>query len=355
MNKLFLAAICALAGVISALHAAEPENTFTSLKETTGTGSPKIQFETNFLELGKITAVDTVSGVFKFKNVGSALLKVSPPMPGCDCTESKVKPDILKPGETGEITYTIKFEKPMHDERKYIRVRSNDPQNPNIELTMLMDYTPLYEHSPFVLTMMLPAGKEEVKGHFTVTRTDGKPLQIDRFTTSQDSISAAFDAASDPKENSAQVNVTLHRPPGPPSLINGSIQMWNNQRPDRPLQTLSVAGEVQGELIAIPPRFYWVIPDLGKSKTNYPAATLTKTVELKSLLGHSVEIKRATSDIKGMVVKIIPQETGKKFQMILTFDEVPETFSNGKVILETSLASIPRLEVPVTISVPSDK
>jgi hypothetical protein len=129
--------------------------------------------------------------------------------------------------------------------------------------------------------------------------------------------------------------------------------MWTSNQPAQPMQTLLVMGEVQGELAAVPPRLYWVIPDFGKAKADYPEEALTRKVELKSLLGHEVQLKNPASTIKGMSVQIVPKEAGKAFDLVLKFDELPQEFANGKVTVETSLASLPKLEIPMTISVPT--
>ena len=115
---------------------------------------------------------------------------------------------------------------------------------------------------------------------------------------------------------------------------------------------MAVTGEIQGELRADPPSFYWVIPDFGKDKTAYPAESLTRKIALKSVLGNPVEIKKAASNIKGLSVQVVPRETGRTFDLVLRFDELPQTFTNGTVTVETSLASMPKLEVPITVAVP---
>lgn len=299
--------------------------------------------------------VDSISGVFKFKNVGEGILKVDPPQPGCDCTESKVRPDTLAPGESGEIIYTVRLDRAEHNEQKYIRVHSNDPQTPLIELTMQMDYTPLYELSPLSLWITLPPGKDTAQGHFTITRTDGKPLQINRITTSQNLIHPAFDSSFKSEDKSALINVTVHRPAEIIPMVNATVQLWDNQQLDHLIRALVVTGEIQGELIADPSSLYWVIPDFGKSKSDYAAGSLSKTIALKSVLGNAVEIKNATSTVKGLNVQVVSKDAGKKFDLVLKFDEVPQEFSNGKVTIETSVASLPKLEVPLTVAVPSDK
>jgi len=313
-------------------------------------GGPRIEFETNLFDFGKITAVETLSGTFKFKNVGDAVLKVDPPMASCECTEPKVIPDTVAPGESGEVRFTIKLDRPLNGQRM-IMVHSNDPKTPNVHLTLQMDYTPLYEFSPKTLTIILPAGKDVIESHVAVIRKDGRSLGVDRITASQDWISAALDSSAGPLDSSGQINVTVHRPSGPPAPIGATIQLWSSQSP-QPLQSLPVTGEILGELAANPRSLYWVIPDFGKDKSAYPKEALTRKIELKSILGHEVELKKITSSIKGLSTKVVAKVPGKTFDLVLKFEELPTEFSNGKVTIETSLASLPRIEVPVTIAVP---
>jgi hypothetical protein len=359
MKRRFSVAALGVAGGVGAFcvsfasRAAEPASPTANIRAAAapGKGTPKIQFETNFFDFGRVVGAEPMSGVFKFKNIGDGILKVDPPQPSCDCTDSKVKPDKLAPGESGEIMYTIKLDHPLNGQRN-IRVHSNDPDTPNVQLTMQMDYKPLYEVSSATLLMTLPAGKDEAQRSFTVTRVDGKPPAIDRLAASQEWISAATDPAFQGEENTARIKVTVRRPPGPPAPINATLQLWSKTQPSGPVRTVNVAGEILGELAADPPRFYWVIPDLGKSKSDYPEGSLTRKVELRSVLGNPVEIKSATSNIKGMSVQVVAREPGKRFELVLKFEELPQEFSNGKVTIETSLASLPKLEVPVTVAVP---
>jgi uncharacterized protein DUF1573 len=347
----------ALATFTLAAFLAAPSFTITlqAAEETSiavGKGIPIIQFETNSVDFGKTSTIDTLSGVFKFKNVGDGVLKVQRPEPSCDCTESQVKPDTLAPGESGEIVYVIKLDHPL-DGQRFITVRSNDPKTPVLKLTMKINHTPLYELSPKVLVMAVPAGKKEAQATFTVSRSDDKPLEIDRVTGSDTSITAAFESSSQPDESSARIVVTVHRSSDSPSLIKGAVQMWNRNQASRPVQTISVVGQILGEVATYPSQIYWVIPDLGTNKSSYSAQSLTKTIELTSVLGRDVELKNPTTGIKGLNMQIVPKKPGKQFDLVLKFDEVPTEFSNGKVTVQTSLASLPKIEIPVTVAVPT--
>ena len=327
---------------------------FTSTVEATdgySDGTPVIQFETNFYDLGKLTAPGKVSGVFKFKNTGTALLELAQPDTSCGCTVARVLSDKLAPGQSGEITYTISLDHVMGQVQKEIMVHSNDPKTPEVDLTVQLDYTPLYEMSPMVLRMALPADKDQEEATFTIVRNDGQPLGIKNIVTSQKWVNAVLDSSVAPQASSGQVTVTVHRPPHPSSRLIANVQLWAGDQTARPVQTMFLSCDMQGELAASPAQIYWVIPNFGNSITNYPAQSLTRTVELKSILDKPVKIENVRSSIKGMSAEVTPSDGGKLFTLIIKFAELPREFTSGDVTIGTSSAFLPELKVPVVVSV----
>src|SRR5436190_1363349 len=111
-------------------------------------GAPKIQFDQTVYDFGKTSRVETVSGTFKFKNTGDGVLKIQPPKPACGCTIASLEPDTLPPGASGELTFTLNLGHARAQLEKHIAVSSNDPQTPEVSLTLKADYTPLYEINP---------------------------------------------------------------------------------------------------------------------------------------------------------------------------------------------------------------
>ena len=357
--KTILTAILRLSGWLGAccfiwtLQAADTPTVSSdaTVSATHGKGTPVIQFESTFYDFGKITALGTVSGVFKFKNAGDGVLKVEPPRPSCGCTDAKVTPDTLAPGQGGEITYKINLDHPEGQVQKQISIYSNDTKNPDVQLTMQLDCMPLYELNPKVLKMVLPPDKDEAEATFVITRNDNQAAGITRLTSSQKWVSAELDPSAKPEANTDRINVTVHRPEIPASKIMANIQVWAGDETNMPVQTMLTWCDIQGELRVTPAQMYWVIPNLGNSITNYPSASLTHTLKLSSVLGQPVEIKNVTTNIKGMSTQVVSKDAGRAFNLILTFNELPHQFTSGNVTVETSSASLPKLEVPVTVAV----
>ena len=318
-----------------------------------GKDVPHIQFETNFRDLGKVmVGDDSISGSFRFKNTGKADLKVGPVSASCDCTTPAVHPETVAPGGSGEVTYTIRLDRQTKAQR-VIHVPSNDPDAPMTELTVQLDYTPLYELNPPILIVKIPAGQDEAHTSFTITRNDGKPVGVERMTSSRPWVSASFDDLTKTSAAVSRINVAVHRPSGPPGPFNANVQLWATNETSRPLKTMTLSGLALSEVEAAPARVYWLIPDLGANAKAYPPGTLAKKVDLKSVLGREFEIKNVTSTINGMDVEVTPREAAKSFELQMKFDALPKGARSGKIIVETSLASLPRLEIPVTVAAPT--
>lgn len=310
---------------------------------------PRIQFETNFFDFGHLVAVESVTGSFKVKNVGDVVLKLDPPHPSCGCTDAKA-PETLGPGESGEITYRINLDHPMQVNQKAITMVSNDPEHPSTTLKIQLEYDPVYEIGGKKVVITVPVGSEQASESLTINRADEKPLEIDKAVASPDWIDGVIEAK--PDDSSGQIVITVKRSPKVPAHFDGTVKLYNSRfNKDVPVRTIAVIGNIDGELAASPRGLYWMFSDQGSDLTKYPASALSRSVQLKSVLGHEVQIKSAKCSIKGTSVQVVSKEPGKTFDLVLKLDEVPHAFVNGKVTLETSLESLPTMEVPVTINV----
>jgi hypothetical protein len=169
-------------------------------------GTPKIQFDQTVYDFGKTSQVATVSGVFKFKNTGDGILKLEPPKPSCGCTVAELKPNTLQPGETGELPFTLHLGQVKAQYDKRIAVKSNDPQTPEVSLTIKVDYTPLYDINPMTLAPNLAFGVNDTDQFTTITRTDGKPLRIVRLDASKPWITAKVEPGAKADDVTARTN-----------------------------------------------------------------------------------------------------------------------------------------------------
>ncbi|HHT9138879.1 MAG TPA: DUF1573 domain-containing protein [Candidatus Wunengus sp. YC60] len=97
---------------------------------------PKISFEEQVYDFGKIYIGESVKHEFKFKNLGKGELIINNVKSSCGCTAALVSKNILRKEEEGEVA--IKFNSGHYVGKitKSVVVNSNDPENSKYKLTI---------------------------------------------------------------------------------------------------------------------------------------------------------------------------------------------------------------------------
>ena len=212
MNRGLLFTLISL-GAICGLAAAEstpPTPPAGAVKPSAG--APKIKFDKTIYDFGKTSQVEHVTGTFTFQNIGDGVLKLEKPQTSCGCTVAGVKPEVLEPGEKGELTFTLSLGRSRAVLQKMITVTCNDPGTPRTMLTVKADYTPLYEIAPISFNLSIRKG-ESTNVSVRVTRTDGKKINVTKIQPSQSWIEAKFEpgapSATDATNETVKVSATL--------------------------------------------------------------------------------------------------------------------------------------------------
>jgi inosine-uridine nucleoside N-ribohydrolase len=103
------------------------------------TGSPKIFFDKMFHNFGKIEEGKIYETSFAFTNTGQGILEIVDIHSSCGCTAAIPKKRILKSGEVSEVR--VEFNSTNYNGlvTKYVTIRTNDPSNPEVILTIQAD------------------------------------------------------------------------------------------------------------------------------------------------------------------------------------------------------------------------
>jgi Protein of unknown function (DUF1573) len=313
-------------------------------------GDPIIQFDRTLYDFGKISQVTNVAGVFKFKNIGDGILKLQPPKPSCGCTVAELKPDTLAPGASGELAFTLNLGFSRAKMEKHITVRSNDPKTPESSLAIKVDYTPLYEMNPLTLSPSVAFGSNEAEQFATLTRTDGKPLQIASLATSKNWITATVEPSAPGDAASMRIRVTVKRD-GLPRRFNEYVHVYAGEQTNTPVSNIYLYGEIMGEVALNPEALYWSIASAAKTPAPGAEAQITRRVTIRSASGQAIELKNVQSTIKGLNVQLVPKEPGKVYELIARLDAVPAKTISGNVSFDTSVAAQSRIVLPVIVNV----
>jgi hypothetical protein len=90
---------------------------------------PKIEFEKDFHDFGKIIQGEKVIYSFKFKNTGKSLLLISDVSTSCGCTIGDYPKEPVKPGESGKIDVSFDSEGKRGPQNKTVTVFANTQPN----------------------------------------------------------------------------------------------------------------------------------------------------------------------------------------------------------------------------------
>jgi hypothetical protein len=333
--------LCAIAlwlGIATALIGAEEA---TKEAPKAATGKPKIKFDQTVYDFGKTSQVERVSGTFVFHNVGDADLKIGKPATSCGCTVAGVKPEVLKPGEQGELSFTLNLGRNKAVLQKQITVESNDPESPKTVLTVKADYTPLYEITPVSYYFNLRKG-EMTNVTARVTRSDGKPINVASLKPTQSWITAKAEPEPNSNNQAVRINAEL-KPEGAPRYFTEVINVYV-EGSDQPAFAVTFSGRLMGDLVVTPESLYWPVTDPDKPLSS-------RRIILKSSLADKLEITNITSTLKDLTVEAVPKEDGKTLELVAKLANVPDKTTNGIIKLETNVPSQPTVQVPVWINV----
>ena len=116
---------------------------------------PNIVFAQTKYEGGTAIEGEKITYTYQFTNTGKADLEITDVKASCGCTASAPKDKVVKPGESSEIVATFNSKGRSGTQRKTITVRTNDPDQPVVQLSLSVQV----EKDPFAAAPTGPASK----------------------------------------------------------------------------------------------------------------------------------------------------------------------------------------------------
>jgi hypothetical protein len=97
---------------------------------------PKLVTQQDEHDFGDIKQGEKVTHVFVITNSGGDLLKITNVKASCGCTAALPENDELAPGESTNLNVTFNSAGRIGKQKKIIRIESNDPDNPQVIVTI---------------------------------------------------------------------------------------------------------------------------------------------------------------------------------------------------------------------------
>ncbi len=209
----------------------------------------RIKFEKESWDFGKVKQGETLTHVFKFKNVGDEILKVKGVSTSCGCTAALVSNAEIPSGKEGEIKVTFETRGYQDKITKYVFVESNDPTQASkrLEIMAEIEIPPrpkiFLERSSVDLGLILE--REEIKGQVKIENKGELELKVINMTCSQQSASFYSDGKpisfplKIPANKGEEVEIRI-----PPQETTGSVKAYiiiKSNDPMRPSLSLTLS------------------------------------------------------------------------------------------------------------------
>jgi len=301
---------------------------------------PKIQFDKTVYDFGTTSFVDSVTGTFTYQNVGTGVLKVVKPR--------QTEPDVLKPGEKGELVFTLRVASQRGELEKHIIVSSNDPQSPSVTLTVRVDVKQILEVTPG--SLLVGDLKQGATTNLIVTlrRIDGEKLVVANVQPGSKMLTARIEPVEG-NDQSAKVLIDV-QPTGAPRCFIDNVKVFLDGI-SRPAATIYVNGQLLGDVLLDHEQLYWPVTASSNAAPQSEGRLMRRITVTSTRHDQPLEIRNLASSLKDLNVELVTVETGKTYSVVAKFASLPGESERGTISFETNTSIQPKITIPVTIVV----
>lgn len=305
-------------------------------------GKPKIVAAEPVKDVGTVAKGEKIVNDFVIRNEGDAVLEITNVQPACGCTVAEFDKSIA-PGQTGKIhavVDTTTFNGPIS---KGVSVFSNDPDTPQLELTIRAKVEPYVSVKPGYARYITVQG-EPLEGNIaqTIWVPDGTPMDITGVDSPWPFLKVTYREAK-PDERVAdakgkvwrvEMNLSNDAKVGP---LSDYVTIHTNH-PKQKIVQIPVSGFVRPVVAVTPP-----VADFGKVELKEP---LRKALNIRNFATEPIKVTGIEQNVKGIDAKLEPLEEGREYQVRLVLNPtLAKGPFNGKITIHTDSPKVPLLEV----------
>jgi hypothetical protein len=308
-------------------------------------GKPKATIAEPLKDVGTVSKGDKIVHDFVIKNEGDADLQITNVQPACGCTVAEFD-KVIKPGQTGKVHAVVDsatFSGPIS---KGVSVFTNDPEHPQIELTIHAKVEPYISIKPGYARYITVQG-EPLEGNIaqTLWAPDGTSWDITGVDSPFPFLAVTFHEAKpeerlpDAKGKQWKVEMKLSNQAkvGP---LSDYVTVHTNH-PKQKIVQIPVSGFVRPVVATTPPN-----ADFGKIELKEP---LKKALNIRNFATEPIKVTSIDPTLpKGIETKLETLEEGREYQVrIILNPELAKGPFLGKLVIHTDSPKVPTLEVEV--------
>ncbi len=299
---------------------------------------PRIRFESNLYEFGKIPTGDAVKHDFIFTNAGNATLEITDVHPGCGCTTAGAWDRLVEPGKTGRIPLQFNSAGFSGMVEKSATVTCNDSQNPSIILQLKGTiWTPI-QVTPSIAVFNVRSDATNVETRkLRIENNTEAPLSLSDLQCSNSQISLSLNPIEAGK--AFEIDITA-RPPFQPGTQIIPITAKTSLK-ETPILSMSAYLIVQPPIAVSPPQL--LLPDQS------PASGTTNVFYVRNQTAKRLQLSKAASTIPGARVEIVETEPGQlaSLNVVLPAKLQIKAGEHYEITADTGIDSMPTLVIPV--------
>jgi hypothetical protein len=321
----------------TALFAAQPSTNSAPITE-----GPKIKFDNEVFNAGKIPAGKALNHTFVFTNTGNQTLEVTKATGTCHCTVVDNNwTRRVEPGQTGTIPVSIDVRPEWAGSMsKTVLVESTDKSKPptGLPLTINFDvWKPIEISQPYVFLNVPVESTNEVSTVVRVDNNTPQPLALHHALSSNPAIAVEI-KTNEPGKHYALIIRAL--PPFQPGTSFSANVTAATSSSEMPTAQVNATVTVQPLVSVSPPHVLLEAPPL--------ASAVQKPVTVLYQGSGSLHVSNAVFSAKDVDVQIAETQPGKLFTVTLAF---PAGFdSQGKTMelrMNSSAPQMPMITIPV--------
>jgi len=308
-------------------------------------GKPKATIAEPLKDVGTVSKGDKIVHDFVIKNEGDADLQITNVQPACGCTVADFD-KVIKPGQTGKVHAVVDSSTFSGPISKGVSVFTNDPEHPQIELTIHAKVEPYISIKPGYARYITVQG-EPLEGNIaqTLWAPDGTSWDITGIDSPFPFLAVTFHEAKpeerlpDAKGKQWKVEMKLSNQAkvGP---LSDYVTVHTNH-PKQKIVQIPVSGFVRPVVATTPPN-----ADFGKIELKEP---LKKALNIRNFATEPIKVTSVDPSLpKGIETKLETLEEGREYQVrIILNPELAKGPFLGKLIIHTDSPKVPTLEVEV--------
>ncbi|HSW44418.1 MAG TPA: redoxin family protein [Phycisphaerae bacterium] len=311
-------------------------------------GKPQIAVDQIEHDFGSFWVGPALSHTFTLSNPGTADLNITRVTSGCGCTRTGEYPNVLKPGESGKITFTVTTTSFRGPFSKMPAIYSNDPVKPELRLTLKGDAKRYVDVTPTFISYGTLVGKEPIVKTVKLTNNSETPLQV-TMDPSSSTPPFKFELVETIPGKEFDLTVTAGPVWGDPGLKRAMVLLKTNIEPEKEIR-VSVSGNVIPRLEIVPPTIrVYKNPNRPATAGNNPAGGQAQTAKRAIRF-----TSRTETPIK--LLEIIPSDPSLKIgtkqygehtmieiELPVDYDPAP----GAKLTIKTDDTETPMIEVPI--------